>query len=302
MGPARLGSVAGVGALAVAAARLAGHVLRDHPPGGAERWTRTNHAGEAVTLLEGPAYVLGATVAALPSGPGAVLATVGAGAVGVADDLASDAAPKGFRGHLTALRHGRVTTGTVKILGLAATGMVATWLADRHRGAHDVGPVVDRSVASVANVLIGGAVVAGSANLVNLFDLRPGRALKVVLLAGAPLALTGPRSYAAAAACGAAVASLPADLAGRSMLGDTGANAAGALVGTALTQRLRPRDRLLALLVLAGLTAASEKVSFTKVIQETPVLREIDAIGRRRQMRSPEGRQTPMPPPEDRDS
>jgi hypothetical protein len=33
--------------------------------------------------------------------------------------------------------------------------------------------------------------------------------------------------------------------------------------------------------VLAALTAASEKVSFTKVIQDTPWLRELDALGRR---------------------
>ena len=65
------------------------------------------------------------------------------------------------------------------------------------------------------------------------------------------------------------------------MLGDTGANAAGAL------RRHRPargapavRGRLAALAVLAGLTLASEKVSFTRVIESTPGLRELDAWGR----------------------
>ncbi len=70
------------------------------------------------------------------------------------------------------------------------------------------------------------------------------------------------------------------DLAGRAMLGDTGANAAGALVGTALLERSGRRGRVVALVVLAGLTLASEKVSFTTVIESTPGLRELDAWGR----------------------
>jgi UDP-N-acetylmuramyl pentapeptide phosphotransferase/UDP-N-acetylglucosamine-1-phosphate transferase len=84
----------------------------------------------------------------------------------------------------------------------------------------------------------------------------------------------------AAAAVGASLASLPADLRGEAMLGDTGANALGALLGTALVSGRSTRTRLLALAVLTGLTLASERVSFTKVIEATPVLREIDAWGR----------------------
>jgi hypothetical protein len=85
----------------------------------------------------------------------------------------------------------------------------------------------------------------------------------------------------AGAAAGAAVAALPADLAGRSMLGDTGANSAGALLGTALVARSGHRGRLVALAVVTVLTLASEKVSFTTVIESTPGLRELDALGRR---------------------
>ena len=73
---------------------------------------------------------------------------------------------------------------------------------------------------------------------------------------------------------------LPDDLRGRSMLGDTGANAAGAMVGLALVERSGLRGRLAVLAVTAGLTVLSEKVSFSKVIDDTPVLRRVDQWGR----------------------
>jgi hypothetical protein len=80
---------------------------------------------------------------------------------------------------------------------------------------------------------------------------------------------------------GAAAGLLGPDLAGEAMLGDTGANSAGALLGAALVQRTGRRGRWVALAALTALTLASEKVSFTAVIESTPGLRELDALGRR---------------------
>jgi hypothetical protein len=55
----------------------------------------------------------------------------------------------------------------------------------------------------------------------------------------------------------------------------------GALLGVGLAARTGPVGRAVLLAGIAGLTAASEKVSFTAVIDRTPVLRELDALGRR---------------------
>ncbi|MFQ6173235.1 hypothetical protein ACK8HX_16660 [Oryzobacter sp. R7] len=264
----RLRSVAAAGVAAATAAgafRLLTERVRS------SRWRRTNHTGEPVTLLEGPAYVLGAAAGAMTSGPAGVVAVLGAGGFGALDDLAGDGASKGLRGHLGAAARGEVTTGFVKVVGIGATGLVAAALADRRRD--DVGAL---------DTLVGGAVVAAAANLANLLDLRPGRALKATVLAATPLAAgsAGPAARRAAAAAGAALGVAAPDLAGRAMLGDTGANAAGALVGTALLDASGRRGRLVALTVLTALTLASEKVSFTRVIESTPVLRELDAWGR----------------------
>ena len=271
---------------------LAAALLRGHPPGGAARWTRVSHAGRAVTLYEGPAYAVGAVAGALAGGAGspAVVAGLGAAAFGGLDDLVGDSSSKGLRGHLAGAGRGELTTGLVKIVGLGATGLCGARMIDR-AGQRP----------GVLGTLVGGAVIAGSANIANLLDLRPGRALKVVLLLAVPIGAVGRRttgtstatatpaatstataiaSATAGAVAGAAIGALPADLAGRTMLGDTGANSAGALLGTALVARTGLRGRLLALAVVTALTLASEKVSFTKVIESTPGLRELDALGR----------------------
>jgi UDP-GlcNAc:undecaprenyl-phosphate GlcNAc-1-phosphate transferase len=245
--------------------------LRERPPGGAARWERSNNRGRTVTLLEGPAVALGiaAGAAVAPgiapavrlAGAGAAL---GAGAVGLYDDLHASGTAKGFRGHLSALAHGEVTTGVAKIVGIGATGLAAGCALRR-------GPV-DRMLATV--------VVAGAANVVNLFDLRPGRAVKAAVLGGAAGVARG--SAFGAVALGAAGALLPEDLGERAMLGDAGANALGAALGVATVARASRGGLLGAAALVVGLTAASEKVSFTKVIEATPALRFLDGLGRRR--------------------
>jgi hypothetical protein len=257
-----------------AGARAAWKLLRARPPGGGQRWQRTNHRGELITLLEGPALAAGA-VAALAVAPvearlrtAAALAVGGAAGFGVLDDLTERGSTKGLRGHLAALGRGELTTGGIKIVGIGASGLAAALVALGPRaGARDVLPAA--------------ALVAGCANLANLFDLRPGRALKVTLLPSPALFSAAPAGALVAAVAGPAAALLPEDLGERAMLGDGGANAAGALLGVALVAAAPPRVRLAALGVVVGLTLASEKVSFTKVIEATPVLRELDMAGRR---------------------
>jgi hypothetical protein len=74
---------------------------------------------------------------------------------------------------------------------------------------------------------------------------------------------------------------LPADLGEQVMLGDCGANAVGALLGLRLAARPGRPGRIALLGVITALTLASERISFTRVIEATPVLRELDRLGRR---------------------
>ncbi len=240
---------------------LTERLLASRPPGGSSRWERQNHRDRAVSLLSGPALAIAAgTTASLPLGPAAV-AALGSAAVGAYDDAVGDGSAKGLRGHLGALRHGRVTSGTIKIAGIGASSVLACTLLD-----------APGSGRAWRGALLGGAVVAASANLLNLLDLRPGRALKVGAAAAVLLGQPGP--------AGAAAALLPADLAERTMLGDAGANALGAVLGLALAQRYSSR-RLPVLVALTAVTGASELVSYSRVIEALAPLRWLDRAGRR---------------------
>lgn len=266
--------------------------LDGQAPGGTARWTRTNHRGEPVSLLEGPAVaagVLAGSVVGAPSVRGAWalgVATSSAAVFGVVDDLAEDTTTrtKGLRGHLGALAHGEVTTGGLKVLGIGAGALVAAAVATPRPSGRTAGRA--GSAASwIGDVVTSGALIAASANLLNLFDLRPGRALKASAAAAAPLVLAGGTAGAgggaAAAVLGAGAAALDQDLDEADMLGDGGANALGAALGTAVVLAAPRTVRLALLTGVVALTVASERVSFTKVIERTPVLRELDAWGRR---------------------
>ena len=161
--------------------------------------------------------------------------------IGLADDLWSGP-ERGFRAHLGARR----TTGVLKLIGIPAIALAAT-----------------RS-------LSGALLVSLSANALNQLDTRPGRALKAYLAAAT--VVRAPR--------GLAVCLLPYDLREMAMLGDAGANALGALLGLNSVSCLTARGRWIAIGVLAGLTLLGERRSLGALIERTPGLETLDALGR----------------------
>jgi hypothetical protein len=162
-------------------------------------------------------------------------------AIGLADDLWSGP-ERGFRAHLRTRR----TTGVLKLVGIPLYALVRT-----------------RS-------LSGALLVGLSANGLNQLDTRPGRALKAYIAFAIPLH----------APLRAAVLIAPYDLREMTMLGDSGSNALGALLGWSSVNRLTGKGRWIAIGALAGLTALGERTSLGQVIERTPVLRRVDEWGR----------------------
>ena len=134
--------------LAVGGAAAAFRMLCGAGPTVTAPWERTNHAGMPVTLLEGPAFAVGAALGAWQD-PAALVTIVGSSAVGALDDLKGGAQAKGLRGHLRAASRGQVTTGVIKIGGLALTGVAAAMMVAGRRP--EAGP---RSLAGRASPMV----------------------------------------------------------------------------------------------------------------------------------------------------
>jgi UDP-N-acetylmuramyl pentapeptide phosphotransferase/UDP-N-acetylglucosamine-1-phosphate transferase len=199
----------------------------------------------------------------------ATFTALGFGLLGLLDDLGGSGPGGGFAGHLRSLAAGRLTTGAIKLFGGAAVAVVV---------------VATREPGSLGRVLADAALVALAANLGNLFDRAPGRTIKLALVAFVVLVVAvgaRPELAGVALAVGAGAGLLTADLGERLMLGDTGANVLGAVLGLGVVLTCSPGIRTAVLVVVALLNLASERVSFSRVIAAAPPLRAADRWGRR---------------------
>jgi hypothetical protein len=189
-----------------------------------------------------------------------------AGLAGFTDDVWGAEGERGFAGHLGALSRGRVSTGLLKAVLLGGGAVVfgvlmfgAGWRA-----------------------LVAAFLLAGCANLANLFDVRPGRAFKflgvpvVLLLFLAPYGAV----LAVAGVVGGATVLFYFDLKGRIMLGDAGAAIWGAVLGYLVVTGGPGLVWWVAGVATVGLTAVAEVSSISRIIEEVGALRRLDLWGR----------------------
>ncbi len=226
----------------------------------------------AATLLAANAYVL---TAYRHDDTLWLIGITGFGLLGLLDDTIgarqTDAKHiKGLRGHFrAALRDRKITTGFLKAIG---GGLLALALG------HQFGN------ASLPLTLLNAALIALSANAINLFDLRPGRACGVFLLVAIPLTtaallLAPPGTPPLALVVIPTLIVWPQDAEAKAMLGDTGSNLLGASLGMALCANWIPIPaRAVALLLLIALHILTERISLTKLIAENRVLRTLDRL------------------------
>jgi len=189
------------------------------------------------------------------------------GILGFWDDVRGDRSVGGFKGHLRALFSGKVTTGAIKLIGGTVVSLIAAGIL---------------WYPYIGHCVVAFFLIPLAANTLNLLDLRPGRSLFGFFLLATivivSLALQGQLGVGYFVFIAIAVAALlyPLDAFGQIMLGDTGSNAFGAVIGVSLALYLPIWDQLILLAALAGFNMWCERNSFSKTVENNRFLRAVD--------------------------
>jgi len=203
-----------------------------------------------------------------------LLYPLGVALLGLIDDLLAGPS-RGWRGHGRAALTGEFSTGALKAIGSLALALYAS---------QGIG-------FNVGEYLLAVALLALTTNLFNLLDLRPGRSAKAFLLLGVLLSLVAwhgrfgeefgivPLWVIGPLAAPILVVGFY-DLRERTMLGDVGANLIGGVAGLWLICAFDTTGQLIALAIVLAITVYGEFRSLNTLIERTPLLREIDSIGR----------------------
>ncbi|WP_025161755.1 glycosyl transferase [Paraclostridium bifermentans] len=186
--------------------------------------------------------------------------------VGILDDIVGNRDVSGLKGHFKSLLKGHLTTGGFKALFGGFVGLAISVAISKN----------------IADICINTLIIALSTNLMNLLDLRPGRAIKVYLVIIITLLLTlvgYPK--------GLVLILLPSvivyffdDLKAKAMMGDTGSNVLGISIGILIAIGYARPIRIGWLVFLVFIHALTEKYSLTKIIENNKVLNFIDKLGR----------------------
>jgi UDP-N-acetylmuramyl pentapeptide phosphotransferase/UDP-N-acetylglucosamine-1-phosphate transferase len=201
----------------------------------------------------------------------------GMGFLGLVDDQFGNHSVKGFKGHFTKLfKEKKLTTGGFKavfgsIVALAFSIGSAKFI-------HNNWWFVTLSLDFLLIVL--------SANSINLFDLRPGRAGKIYIF-GFIIVLIFSKDFENYIGLFLPIlaimfAYLPLDLRAKVMMGDLGSNVLGASLGIMMSWMFTDISKIVAIVILILIQLAAEKYSFSEIINNYHILRSIDELGRRK--------------------
>jgi len=188
--------------------------------------------------------------------------------IGTYDDWFGNRHIKGFHGHFKAFFQGILTSGFLKaMVGGAASFYLGFQLSE-----------------NMIEFFVHFFLILLMMNMINLFDLRPGRSLKVFFLFFFSLGLASRFFWIDRLSwilLGILLIVFFQDVHAKIMLGDSGANILGLHLGFWYTLYLGLFAKLLLLLVLIALHFYAEKFSITQFIENNRVLKRIDLWGRK---------------------
>ena len=196
-----------------------------------------------------------------------ITAVVGFGTLGLIDDIFGTREAGGFGGHFGLLKKGKVSTGLLKavlggIMSLVLGGIIANFRP--------------------AETFLNGIVISLSANLLNLLDLRPGRAVScfwVGLLATVAVKGGSPSlRHDLIPIIVPAVWLTMLDRSAKVMLGDAGSNLLGAVLGLTIVYSSSLPVKLVLVASMIGVHIFAERYSISKLIESNRILRRVDRL------------------------
>ena len=185
---------------------------------------------------------------------------------GILDDIIGNRDVSGLKGHFKSLLNGKLTTGGFKALFGGFIGLVISIAISKN----------------IYDIVINTLIIALSTNLMNLLDLRPGRAIKGYLVISIVLLFTlgeYTRNLLLLIFPNV-IAYFNQDLKAKAMMGDTGSNVLGISMGILFVMGYSLKVRLIWLAFLIFIHILTEKYSLTKIIESNKFLNFIDKLGR----------------------
>ncbi len=185
---------------------------------------------------------------------------------GILDDIIGNRDVSGLKGHFKSLLKGKLTTGGFKALFGGFIGVVISIAISKN----------------IYDIVINTLIIALSTNLMNLLDLRPGRAIKgyLVISIGFLFTLNEYTRMLLLLILPNVIAYFNQDLKARAMMGDTGSNVLGISIGILFVMGYSLKVRLIWLVFLIFIHILTEKYSLTKIIEDNKILNFIDKLGR----------------------
>lgn len=190
--------------------------------------------------------------------------------LGFMDDILGSRDALGLKGHIRALLSGKLTTGIIKAAGVFLISLIASIFLSF----------------GFWTIILNTLLTALFTNLLNMLDLRPGRAVKfyifLTITFGINALLTG-RYYSfilILPIISSVIGYFPFDLKARCMMGDAGSNLLGISAGILSVIQSSYFGKLILLFLLIMIHVITEKHSLSDVIKHSRLLSFFDNLGR----------------------
>lgn len=185
--------------------------------------------------------------------------------IGLIDDALGEGKVKGLKGHIKTLLQGSITTGIMKMFLGVIVGLAISIAYSR------------KGIDLIFDVFLFALCV----NFNNLMDLRPGRSIKAFLFLIILLILSSGFRFLwiVFPLIWAILGYIQYELREECMLGDTGSNLLGGILGMYSIKAAPDFVKYSLVSALFFLHIISEFYSFSKIINAIPILRYIDRLG-----------------------